>query len=94
MPDTTPHTNVHTFLVAQPGVWMPVTMKSPIPEPSTWEQYDELIARASEDLGVPSQYVKLIGTIELVDEPWVEPRKESPIVVPNKNLIVPPGVKR
>lgn len=95
MPDSNPYTNVHTFLVAQPGVWLPVTMKSPIREPSTWEEYQDLITRAAEDLGTDPRFVKYMCTIELINEPWVDEKpKESPIVVPNKNLIVPPGVRR
>jgi hypothetical protein len=96
----TPHTNIHNFLVAQPGSWMPVTKRSPLPEPTTWDEYIALTKEVADDLEVPIQYVKYMCTIELINEPWVEPelvaedgKKVRNLITPDRKIVVPPGVR-
>ena len=74
---------------------MPVTTKSPVPEPTTWDEYATLVQAASDELNVPPQFVKYMCTIELINEPWVEPEtaKPSSIITPDRKIVVPPGVK-
>ncbi len=88
---------LHFFLVATPGSWQPTEIRSDLRGPRTTEEREELVRKTAEMLGTPTQYVRHTGSYELSAERFVDEgikAKESAIVVPNRNLIVPPGVQR
>jgi len=81
----------HVFLVARPGVLLPITMPSPKPRPWTRAERDALVAEIAEAVQVPPQFVIYLTTNEF-DEPAPEP-KPSPLITPDRKIVVPPGVK-
>lgn len=85
-------TYVWTFLVAAPGSWQPVVVKSDQPAPSTTAELEDLLGKVAAGLGTTRDLIRQLGEpICLWAEPFVDPNKEaaSKLIVPNGKIIVP-----
>lgn len=84
---------IHTFLVARPGSWEPVIIKSDIPAPTNEVEENDLIERIAQGVNTPPQFVKLLSSRCWSSQPFEdESARPSTLITPPKGLIVPNGV--
>lgn len=84
-------TYVHTFFVATPGSWQPITVNSDS-TPTTFAELDVMLGKVAEMVGVDRQFIRPAGPYVLWAEPYVDPssaKATSQLLVPNGKLIVP-----
>lgn len=89
MPDVPNPTYVHTFFVATPGSWQPITINSDS-TPTTFDELHLMTSNVAKLIGASPEFVRPAGPYLLSNEPYVDPNKPaSPLIVPNGKLIVP-----